>query len=151
MNLTADQDRRGECPVADPLLRGRGLSGQGVLVDHGHPLDNVSVHGHGVAGMDDDDVAFLERLCKDLYLDTVTVQPGITGLFAEGVKQHPLGVFARLLHEASPEAQTPATNRSRENRHCSEAPGHGDRIQGIHSESFLFQENPSRLLERGDR
>ena len=83
--------------------------------------------------------------------DRAEVRDRVAGLLAEGVKQHPLGVFARLLHEASPEAQTPAANRSRENRHCPEAPGHDDSIQGIHSESFLFQENPSRLLERGDR
>jgi hypothetical protein len=89
VNLTAEQDRRGECRVADPFLRRTGFSGQGVLVDHSHAADNASVHGHGVTGIDDNDVAFLERLCEDLYLDALTIQPGIAGLFAEGVKQHP--------------------------------------------------------------
>ena len=75
LDLAGHHHRRGEDPVADPLFGGRRLAGQGVLVDHGHPLDDVPVDRHDLAGIDDDDVALLERCRRDLDLDVVAVQP----------------------------------------------------------------------------
>ena len=92
--------------------------------------------------MDDDDVALLQRLGRHLDLDAVTVQPGIAGLLAEGVEQHLLGVLPRLLHQGPAEAQAPAAHRAREDRHGPEAADDDDRIEGIHSETILFQEDP---------
>ena len=68
LDLAGHHHRRGEDPVADPLLGRRRLAGQGVLVDHRHALDDVPVDRHDLAGVDDDDVALLELVERDLDL-----------------------------------------------------------------------------------
>ncbi len=63
----------------DPFLGRRRLAGQRVLVDHGHPLDDMAVHRHDLAGIDHDDIAGPEPVERDLDLGAVAVEPGIRG------------------------------------------------------------------------
>ena len=85
IHLAGDHHGGGEDAVADPLLGGRGFAGERVLVDHGHPFLDEPVDRHDLAGIDDDDVAGLEFIQRDLDLDAVLVEPDVPGLLAEGV------------------------------------------------------------------
>ena len=55
-DLAGDHHGGGEDAVADSLLGRSGLAGQGMLVDHRHPLDDVAVDRDDLAGMHDNDV-----------------------------------------------------------------------------------------------
>ena len=75
MDLACDEHGRREDAVARPLLGGGGLAGQSVLVDHRHAFQNVAVDGHGLAGVDDDHIALVQRVGRHLHLGTVVTDP----------------------------------------------------------------------------
>ncbi len=140
-HLAGDHHRRGEDAVAHALLGGRRLAGQGVLVDHGHPLDDVAVDRHDLAGVDDDDVALLEPVERDLDLDAVAVEPDVPRLLAEGVQQQLLGVVLRPLDQDAAEAQAPAEHGAGEDRHRPQAADDHDGVEHVDAEPLLLEED----------
>ena len=151
IDLAGDHEGRGEDPVADALLGRRRLAGQGVLIDHRHPLDDVPVHRHDLAGVDDDDVALLEPVHRDLDLGAVAVEPDVPRLLAEGVQQQLLRVVLRPLDQDAAEAQAPAEHRAGEDRHGPQAADDHDRVEHVDPEPLLFEQDLVRLLEGRDR
>ena len=150
-DLAGDHQRRGEDPVAYPFLGRRRLAGQRVLVDHGHPLDDVAVDRHDLAGVDDDEVALLEPVERDLDLGAVAVEPGVPRLLAERVEQQLLRVVLGPLDQEAAEAEAPAEHGAGEDRHGPQAADDHDRVEHVDAEPLLLDQDLARLAERGDR
>ena len=85
-DLAGHHQGRGEDPITDPFLGRRRLARQGVLIDHGHTLDDDPVDRDDLAGVDHDHVQRLEPVQRDLDLGAVAVQPDVARLLAEGVQ-----------------------------------------------------------------
>ena len=115
------------------------------------PLDDDAVDRHHLAGVDHDDVAGLEPVERDLDLDAVAVEPDVPGLLAEGVQEQLLGVVLRPLHQDAAEAQAPAEHRPGEDRHRPQAADDHDRVEHVHPQPLLLEEDLAGLLEGRDR
>ena len=87
-NLARHQDRRGVDPIANTLFgRGR-FTGQGMLINHGHPIDDVTINRDHITGMDGDDIAFKDLIERDFNFNAVLDQPGESWLLSKGIQQH---------------------------------------------------------------
>ena len=77
--------------------------------------------GHDLAGVDDDDVAGLEPVERDLDLDAVAIEPDEPRLLAEGVQEQLLRVVLRLLDQHPAEAR--GTSRAPRPGRSTSSPG----------------------------
>ena len=150
-DLAGHQQGRGEDPIAHPLLGGGRFAGQGVLIDHRQALGDDPVDGDDLAGVDDDGVSGLQPVERNLHLDAVAIKPDVPGLLAEGVQEQLLGIVLGLLDQDPPEAEAPAENRSRKDRHGPQAAQDHDRVQDVDSQPLLLDEHLASALEGGDR
>ena len=119
-----------------------------MLIDQCHAFDDVSIDRNSLAGVNGDDVSLFEAVGGHLDLAAVPAKPGKSRLFAEGVQEQLLGPVARLLDQEAAEAEAPAADSPRENRHGAQAADHHNCVERVHADPLLLNEDASRLLER---
>ena len=150
-DLAGHHQGRGKDPITDPFLRRSRLARQGVLIDHGHALGDDPVDRDDLAGVDHDHIQRLELIQRDLDLGAVAVQPDVARLLAEGVQEQLLGIVLRLLDQNPAEAEAPAEDGPRENRHGPQTSDHDDGVQHVDPQPPLLDQDLARGLEGRDR
>ena len=82
-----------------------------MLINHGHPIDDMTIDGDHIASMDGNNIAFTDFVERDFNFHTVLDQPSESWLLAKGIQQHLSRIIFCLFNQAPAKGKTPGHDR----------------------------------------